>query len=1090
MRHLTKGPACLALFCVSCLVAASDLCGANDARPTMAVLEFANRDARVTNDWRCVAFQDQIVRDALRLDRFTVLERERLLTILEEHELQASGLVDETSRVRFGRLAAVDYVVSGDFVEDGGSLSVVALAIDTGSGKPVAAASVKGAAVQLLALEQQLASQLYGQPWSGVTVDDIARIAERPRWSLPLAEDYYRGLQAFASGLPDVAFERALSAITQDAQFAPARLLLGNVFTTAGEYEHAVFTLEDALRLAGPQEPEAAEAAMALASVYHTRLFIGPRAARAYLRAAGRQPQHGKAYAGQAGAIFQQIGDLLSAYEAYRSVGHEETMEVYGELLRKHGPIVEAPLPPKRILGPRNRDIHLTCQNGDSGGWFMVQPGYRITGYSLRAVRRKPPALPDSAVVSVDILAVAPERRTVSFVTVKMGQEEVVERSEQLQIPSQVVRVFVQTRGIDAECGLRFDFAEVDEQPADPVVEPAISELPGPAAEKNSVKTPARYNYAFPELLRTASGTYWLAFCDFPSYGLQVVNPTEASSDIWITSSPDAWHWAPPIILPVNTGGCDAYPALVENEDRGITLYWSYARPGVTKSCIRTSSSTDGRIWTPARACTFDSSLDTSDMDCPQVVRDRQGTWHMVCKQKTGQRYYLVHARSDDGFHWRDAQRLSEQAFSFAPHTFKGRVFRETHSFGFNHLALCAERGELLVLFENPQRETHLFVSRNGMSWQALAPLKAEGKPLWHWMPLVLGQGQLKLACSYSAGGNRLQTWSTADMSTWTQTPWLKRNLPRFTYDPKMVWCDGAPGEVYYVGICEEGLTVWRMDAAFNVVLADGRGSLPAATPRLLTDPPLQDRDAGDLPTLVVLPFADTSGGQEATPVAAALTDLVQSHLSLVPSLKVVDREELSRLIHEMGRISEADMIRMGQLTGASRLVVGTCRPSGGEMQVQWRVIDVESGAVTGSAEASGSASALMDLSAKIAEDVCRRCKVDAPSVELLRVDRMPMSNRQLMRGLIAFHTGDLPAAASAFRSATSLDSRNTEARPWLVEAYLALGLWSHAVVEIERVGDRLSNVAELQWADRLRRAGTAELTDEERTLLKDLRIE
>ena len=65
---------------------------------------------------------------------FTVVERDRIAALLEEQELNLSGLVDTTTAVRVGRLAAADYVVTGTLIETSQSMVVFARVVNVETG--------------------------------------------------------------------------------------------------------------------------------------------------------------------------------------------------------------------------------------------------------------------------------------------------------------------------------------------------------------------------------------------------------------------------------------------------------------------------------------------------------------------------------------------------------------------------------------------------------------------------------------------------------------------------------------------------------------------------------------------------------------------------------------------------------------------------------------------------------------------------------------------------------------------------------------------------------------------------------------------
>ena len=64
----------------------------------------------------------------------TVVERDRIEQILEEQELSLSGLVDTTTAVRIGNIAAAQYIVTGSLIETTESIIIFARVVNVESG--------------------------------------------------------------------------------------------------------------------------------------------------------------------------------------------------------------------------------------------------------------------------------------------------------------------------------------------------------------------------------------------------------------------------------------------------------------------------------------------------------------------------------------------------------------------------------------------------------------------------------------------------------------------------------------------------------------------------------------------------------------------------------------------------------------------------------------------------------------------------------------------------------------------------------------------------------------------------------------------
>jgi len=125
---------------------------------------------------------------------FSIIEREELQKVLQEQELALSGLVDERSMPRIGRLLGANLLVFGSYIARGAELRLDAKAVEVESGTLACTASATGTVDQSLNMERELAEKLatgLGVPLAH-TVPATA--------SLKAAESYYRGIESLDAG--------------------------------------------------------------------------------------------------------------------------------------------------------------------------------------------------------------------------------------------------------------------------------------------------------------------------------------------------------------------------------------------------------------------------------------------------------------------------------------------------------------------------------------------------------------------------------------------------------------------------------------------------------------------------------------------------------------------------------------------------------------------------------------------------------------------------------------------------------------------------------------------------------------------------
>lgn len=112
-----------------------------DNKHKVAVLEFGNLDGRMTEFGQLVA--EELITRLFATQKFSVVEREMLGKIIEEHRLNLSGAINEKTAKRFGKLSGVDVICSGTVADLGDAVRINARLISTETGSIFAAASVE-----------------------------------------------------------------------------------------------------------------------------------------------------------------------------------------------------------------------------------------------------------------------------------------------------------------------------------------------------------------------------------------------------------------------------------------------------------------------------------------------------------------------------------------------------------------------------------------------------------------------------------------------------------------------------------------------------------------------------------------------------------------------------------------------------------------------------------------------------------------------------------------------------------------------------------------------------------------------------------
>lgn len=111
----------------------------DNRKRTVAVVEFADLKGRVTDFGRFLA--EELITRLYQTRKFKVIERQLLNKVVAEQKLSLTGVIDQTSAQKLGRLLGVDAIASGTVTDLGKTMRVNARLIDTTTAEVFAVAS-------------------------------------------------------------------------------------------------------------------------------------------------------------------------------------------------------------------------------------------------------------------------------------------------------------------------------------------------------------------------------------------------------------------------------------------------------------------------------------------------------------------------------------------------------------------------------------------------------------------------------------------------------------------------------------------------------------------------------------------------------------------------------------------------------------------------------------------------------------------------------------------------------------------------------------------------------------------------------------
>lgn len=112
---------------------------AESKKQKIAVVEFSDLDGRITELGKFLS--EELITRLFLSRKFDVVERQLLNKVLEEHRLNISGLIDETTAKKLGRILGVDAICSGTITDLINTVKLNSRLISTETGAIFAVAS-------------------------------------------------------------------------------------------------------------------------------------------------------------------------------------------------------------------------------------------------------------------------------------------------------------------------------------------------------------------------------------------------------------------------------------------------------------------------------------------------------------------------------------------------------------------------------------------------------------------------------------------------------------------------------------------------------------------------------------------------------------------------------------------------------------------------------------------------------------------------------------------------------------------------------------------------------------------------------------
>ncbi|MCD6116566.1 hypothetical protein J7K93_06100 [bacterium] len=190
---------------------------------------------------------------------------------------------------------------------------------------------------------------------------------------------------------------------------------------------------------------------------------------------------------------------------------------------------------------------------------------------------------------------------------------------------------------------------------------------------------------------------------------------------------------------------------------------------------------------------------------------------------------------------------------------------------------------------------------------------------------------------------------------------------------------------------------------------------------------------AGDI-TLAVLNFENNSifNRAEYEPLTRGLSEIVNTTLSGITGLKLVERRRLNSIFDELklsqsGMLSGENTVKVGQLTGAQYLVFGSFIVSTNKkIRIDARIVNVETGVTARAEEVTGKNNKILPLAEKLCKKIVKNLSETFGNIKMKNSGRMKSidfsSFLHFSRGVEFQELGQTEKAVEEFKKAVEIE--------------------------------------------------------------------
>jgi len=161
---------------------------------TIGILKFDNLTQDTSLAWIGIGIAETVTNKLKHVKNFQLVERTHLEKVMTEIALGQSGVLNEDSAIKTGKVAGAELLVSGNYRQSGKKLKISLKITEVESGKILNTAEVAGRTKEILDLEEKIAFEIVEQLGVSISVDSKKKIKTRQTQSQDAYQWYIKAM--------------------------------------------------------------------------------------------------------------------------------------------------------------------------------------------------------------------------------------------------------------------------------------------------------------------------------------------------------------------------------------------------------------------------------------------------------------------------------------------------------------------------------------------------------------------------------------------------------------------------------------------------------------------------------------------------------------------------------------------------------------------------------------------------------------------------------------------------------------------------------------------------------------------------------